>query len=196
MATGSQRRRVDDAQLDAEQRAGRPWPQVGQLVLGCADELGLVMPTVATGLVSVMPQACMIGMPICSRYPSDSDRGTADPPQGWRAAREASRPSSSGSTPIQIVGTPAATVTFSLYDEVGQRLGRQVRAGHDSVAPVATAGVGEAPGVGVEHRDDRQDAVGLPDADAVGDHAPPWCAGTIERWEYTTPLGLPVVPLV
>ena len=39
-------------------------------------------PTEATGLVSVMPQACRIGMPILARYASDSAFGTAEPPQG------------------------------------------------------------------------------------------------------------------
>ena len=50
-----------------------------------------------------------------------------------------SRPASSASAPIQMVGTPAATVTCSRLDEVGDRAGREVGAGHDQVAPAATA---------------------------------------------------------
>jgi hypothetical protein len=39
--------------------------------------------------------------------------GTAEPPQMIRSSDEKSRPSSSSRMPIQIVGTPAATVTLS-----------------------------------------------------------------------------------
>ena len=71
------------------------------------------MQTVAMGEVSVMPQACVIGMPIASRQASDSDRGTADPPQMIVRSADRSWSSSIGIMPIQIVGTPAATVTCS-----------------------------------------------------------------------------------
>ena len=69
--------------------------------------------TDTTGLVSVIPHACRIGRPSCSRYASDSACGTAEPPHGIARRCDVSRPFSSGSTCIQIVGTPAATVTRS-----------------------------------------------------------------------------------
>ena len=79
-------------------------------------------PLDATGDVSVMPHACVIGRPTCSRYASDSARGTAEPPHGMARRLDTSRPSSSGSTPIQMVGTPAATVTRSDSISVGEAL--------------------------------------------------------------------------
>ena len=79
-------------------------------------------------------------------------------------------PSSSGSTPIQMVGTPAATVTCSSSIRSAIAGGERSGPGITSLAPQATAGVGEAPGVGVEHRHDRQDHVALAGAEAVGDH--------------------------
>ena len=57
-----------------------------------------------------------------------------------------------------------------LHDEVGERLGRQVGAGHHEAGARGDRGVGEAPGVGVEHRHDRQDAVGLLHAEAARHH--------------------------
>ena len=89
---------------------------------------------------------------------------------GWRAATRCRGPSSSGSTPIQMVGTPAATVTCSASMRSAMAGGDRSGPGITSVAPAATAGVGEAPGVGVEHRHDRQDDVALADAEAVGHH--------------------------
>ena len=71
------------------------------------------MPTVAIGEVSVMPHAWVIGRPIALRQPSDSDFGTAEPPQMIARSADRSRPSTIGSMPIQIVGTPAVTVTRS-----------------------------------------------------------------------------------
>ena len=52
---------------------------------------------------------------------------------------EVSRPSSSGSTPIQMVGTPAATVTFSTSIISAMALGTMFGPGMTRPAPVATA---------------------------------------------------------
>ena len=46
-------------------------------------------------------------------------------------------------------------------------LRREVGSGHHQVRPGRHRGVGQAPGVGVEHRHDRQDRVGFPHADGV-----------------------------
>ena len=126
--------------------------------------------TDTTGLVSVIPHACRIGSPSVSRNASDSAFG-----HGRAAARD--RPQRRGVAALQLGqrlhpdrrhagrhGDPL------LDDEVGDRLARQVRPGHDQVGAGGDAGVGEAPRVGVEHRHDRQHAVGLADADGVRGH--------------------------
>ena len=56
-------------------------------------------------------------------------------------------------------------------DEVGQRRGLHARAGHHEVGADGHGRVGEAPGVGVEHRDDRQQPVALAGAQAGDQHA-------------------------
>ena len=91
-------------------------------------------------------------------------RATArDAPQAGRvAARQL------GSTCIQIVGTPAATVTFSSTTRSASAGAGQVAAGHDQVGAGRHPGVGQTPRVGVEHRHDGQHTVVLADADAVG----------------------------
>ena len=127
-------------------------------------------PTEATGLVSVMPQACMIGMPTFARKPSDSVFGTADPPHGMARKLDVSRPSSSGSTPIQMVGTPAATVTFWSSMSFAIAGGDRSGPGITSDAPRRDGRVRESPRVGVEHRDDGQDHVGLLHADTGRHH--------------------------
>ena len=94
--------------------------------------------TEATGLVSVMPQACRMGSPVASWYRSESAFGTADPPHGIIRSAEVSRPSSSGSTPIQMVGTPAAIVTRSV-SIISASAGGVIRGpGRTRSAPVAT----------------------------------------------------------
>ena len=57
-----------------------------------------------------------------------------------------------------------------LDDEVGDRRSRQVGSWHHEVGAAGHAGVGEPPRVGMEHRHDRQDAVGLAGAERVGRH--------------------------
>ena len=86
---------------------------------------------------------------------------------------DVSRPFSSGSTPIQIVGTPAATRDLLVDDEVGDRRRRQVGPGHDrGRRRTATAAWARPQALAWNIGHDRQDAVGLADADAVGQHRP------------------------
>ena len=125
---------LDDAALDAE----RDPPDAGCAARPARSSAAAPGrrrggTTEAIGLVSVMPHACRIGRPVCSRYASDSAFGTAEPPHGITRSDDVSRPFSSGSTAIQIVGTPAATVTFSFDDQVGDRRAGQVGAGHHEV---------------------------------------------------------------
>ena len=98
-----------------------------------------MLQTAASGLVSVIPQACSIGSPVASRKPSESAFGTAEPPQGIARRAETSLPSNSGKTPIQIVGTPAATVTFSVSMMSAREGALRSAPGITMVAPVATA---------------------------------------------------------
>ncbi len=119
-------------------------------------------PTDATGLVSVMPHACMIGRPdLLAVAPPTATRGTAEPPHGMARRLDVSRPCSSGSTPIQIVGTPAATVTCSSSMSSAMAGGERSGPGITSDAPRRNGSVREAPRVRVEHRHDRQDDVAL-----------------------------------
>ena len=81
---------IDDPQVHERHRLPLPRPRVGALRLverRRPSVRGLEI--VAIGLVSVMPQACRIGTPSASLYASDSDRGTAEPPQ--RISRSADR---------------------------------------------------------------------------------------------------------
>ncbi len=69
-----------------------------------------------SGLVSVMPQAWMIGTPNLSWNRSMSERGTAEPPQTIERNDVRSEPCSSAylSTSFQMVGTAPANVGRSL----------------------------------------------------------------------------------
>ena len=93
----------------------------------------------AIGLVSVMPHAWRMGRPVCSRYASLSALGTAEPPHGMARSDDVLRPFNSGSTPIQIVGTPAATVTFSFTMRSAIALPDRSGPGITRLAPEATA---------------------------------------------------------
>ena len=76
-------------------------------------------------------------------------------------------------------------------DEVGHRRGRQVRPGHDQRRARGHRRVGEAPGVGVEHRDDRQDPVGLVDRPWCRPPSPRGCGGTRSGGCRRPPWGCP-----
>ena len=106
-----------------------------------------------------------------------------------------SRPLSSGSTCIQIVGTPAATVTFSSTTRSAIAGPDRSGPGSTSVAPLATPAWARphalAWNIGTTGRitsDSR-----APSESAI--IAPIVCKKVL-RWVYTTPFGLPVVPLV
>ncbi len=144
--------------------------------------------TEAIGLVSVIPHACRIGIPIFSRNPSDRTLGTAEPPQGMARNEVTSRPSSSGSTPIQMVGTPAATVTRSDSIRPASVGAERSAPGMTRLAPQATAAWARphalAWNMGTTGR-----MVSLSIAPRLSACMAPIVCNQVERWEYTTPLG-------
>ena len=149
----------------------------------------------AMGLVSVIPHACKIGRPVCSRYASLKAFGTAEPPQGMARNDEVSRPLSSGRTPIQIVGTPAATVTFSSTMSCAMALPERSGPGITNDAPEATAACARphalAWNIGTTGK-----ITSLSRAPKLSTVIAPNVCRYVLRWLYTTPFGLPVVPLV
>ena len=126
----------------------------------------------AIGLVSVIPQACRSGRPSCSRYASDSALGTAEPPHGITRRLDVSRPAELGQHLHPDRRHAGGERHPLLDDQVGQRLAGEIGPGHHEIGTGGDRGVGEAPRVGVEHRDHRQHTVGLAHADAVGEHRP------------------------
>ena len=102
------------------------------------SRLDFTMETEPSGLVSVMPQPWVTGMPILARKPSDSARGTAEPPHTRARRLERSWPSMASSRPIQMVGTPAATVTFSPSSSRSRPAAERSGPGMIRSAPVAT----------------------------------------------------------
>ena len=142
-----------------------------------------------------MPHAWRIGTPICVRHASESARGTAEPPHTTDRRCEVSRPASSGSTPIQIVGTPAATVTRSASMSDAIASGARFGPGITRVAPLPTAACARphafAWNMGTTGSTrSRSDTARLPAATT------PKVCSTVDRCVDTTPFGLPVVPLV
>ena len=125
--------------------------------------------TEPTGLISVMPQAWIMRAPWRCSKSRASDSGIGAPPQMITRRLEKSAPFSSAwrSMSSQIVGTPAATVTFSLSISFASGSPWRKRDGITMSAPTRAAGVGQAPGVGVEHRHHRQHAIGPGDAERV-----------------------------
>ena len=105
-----------------------------------------------------------------ARTPAIIARGTAEPPTSIAFMCERSHvpgfASSSWRMPIQIVGTPAAHVTFSCDEVVEQALRVEVRARVDELRAEHRREVRVAPRVRVEHRHDRQDRVVHRDAEA------------------------------
>ena len=108
---------------------------------------------------------------------------------------EVSRPCSAGSTPIQMVGTPAATVTCSSTIRSAIAPGDRSGPGITRSAPAATAAWASpqalAWNIGTTGSTRSASRTPMPSASI----APNVCRN-VERCEYTTPLGLPVVPLV
>src|SRR5678816_4415746 len=124
------------------------------------------------------------------RHPSDSARGTAEPPHGMSRNDDASFPSSSGRTPIQIVGTPAATVTRSSTISDAMAAADRSGPGITKLAPAATALCARphalAWNIGTTGRIVSASLTPKLSASIV---AIVW--RYVERCEYTTPFGLP-----
>ena len=151
--------------------------------------------TAAIGLVSVIPQACKIGLPVCSRYASLSAFGTAEPPHGITRMCDVSRPFNSGRTAIQMVGTPAGTVTFSSMMRLATAGPDRSGPGITNVAPLATPACARphelAWNIGTTGNNTSDSLTPIESAIMQ-----PMVCRYVLRWLYTTPFGLPVVPLV
>ena len=134
-------------------------------------------------------------MPVATRNPSDSDFGTAEPPQGMARKLDTSRPSRRGKTPIQIVGTPAATVTRS--DSMRSTIadGERSGPGNTRLAPAKTAACAR-PHALAWNIGTTGSTTSASDTPSVSASITDIECRNVERCEYTTPLGLPVVPLV
>jgi hypothetical protein len=108
---------------------------------------------------------------------------------------EVSRPARAGSTCIQIVGTPAATVTRSSTIKSAIAGPERSGPGITSDAPHATAAWASphalAWNMGTTGRI-TSDSRAPSESTVI---APMVCKKVL-RWEYTTPFGFPVVPLV
>ena len=72
--------------------------------------------TEPSGESSVIPQACVMMIPNSSAYARITASGSAEPPQTSVRSDDRSPPAVRrwASTPCQMVGTPAPTVTFSV----------------------------------------------------------------------------------
>ncbi len=115
--------------------------------------------------------------------------------RGWLAARTRRDRPAPGGRPSRWWAPPAAIVTRSDSIRPARRGSGQIGSGHDQVGAAGDRGVGQAPGVGVEHRDHRQDGVALasrPDCrpaslpscaarSSGGSRRPPWVAGGARR---------------
>ena len=151
---------LDDAELDARP-TGRPCAarSVGQLVLRqVGHACVLIRPTVPTGWSRSCPRPAGSAGRSARGRPPTAPWAPPSRRTGWPAATRCRGPPARGSTPIQMVGTPAATVTCSSSMRSrrwppGDRSGP----GITRSAPGSHRGVGQAPGVGVEHGHDRQD---------------------------------------
>ena len=108
---------------------------------------------------------------------------------------ETSRPANSGSTPIQMVGTPAATVTRSSSMSLARATGDRSAPGITRVAPVATPAWArpQALAWNIGTTGSTTSRSQTPIVSAI---ITPKVWRTIDRCEYTTPLGFPVVPEV
>ena len=142
-----------------------------------------------------MPHACRIGRPISFRYDSLSALGTAAPPHTIARNDDVSRPFSSGNTAIQIVGTPAPTVTFSFTMWSAIALPERSGPGITRFAPhVAAACV--SPQAFTWNIGTTGSTVSLSRMPMESATISAIVCRNVLRCEYTTPFGLPVVPLV
>ena len=94
----------------------------------------------ASGLVSVMPQAWMIGTPKRLSKSRISLSGTAEPPQTMRSSADArSGGSCSWSMPCQTVGTAPDIVTRSETMSSARSAGAILGPGRTSLEPASVA---------------------------------------------------------
>ena len=113
-----------------------------------------------------------------------SERGTAAPPAVDEPQRRQVDVVVLG-VAQQVVpdgGNPERQGRALLGDDPGQRLGLEEALGEDEVGPGEERRVGHAPGVGVEHGHDDEDAVLLAGAHAVGRSCPAKACSHVERW--------------
>src|SRR5262245_46816260 len=98
-------------------------------------------------------------------------------------------------SPIQTVGTPAVTVTFSASNSSYRLLPSSAAPGNTSLAPLSGARYGMLQAltwnIGTTGRIDiRAEAAKTSGSEAA------YACRIVERWAYSTPFGLPVVPEV
>ncbi len=126
---------------------------------------------VPIGHISVMPQPWTIWRPWRSPNASSIARGGAAPPTVIDRIVERSQRSGAASSawrmPIQIVGTPALSVTLSCSNASRRLSGSRWGPGKHLLRADEAAGEREAPCVRVEHRNDGQDRVALVHAEEV-----------------------------
>src|SRR5262249_797237 len=104
----------------------------------------LSVPTVPTGLISVMPQACSTWTPYFSWNSLIIAGGQADPPITVRFMVENLKLFDSvyASSPCHTVGTPADNVTFSVSNNSYSDLPSSAAPGMTSFAPTIAAAYG------------------------------------------------------
>ena len=121
--------------------------------------------------------------------------GTAEPPAFSSLTLERSGGGSSSKKPFQIVGTPALQVTPSAPIRSASPCGVRSGPGRTCLAPsiVAMYGMPQAIAWNIGTTGITESASRMP---IESGSAAPRVWRTIERCEYSTPFGRPVVPLV
>ena len=155
--------------------------------------------SVAKGEVSVMPQPWIISTPKVSQYQRIKEGGGAEPPQVSLERLERSYWPELASTrlftPCQMVGTPADRVTPSSARRPSSRSGAMNRCGMTCLQPSISADQGMpqpmAWNIGTTPR-----TVSAPERPMESVMHWVRVCRYWERCSYSTPLGLPVVPLV
>ena len=141
-----------------------------------------------------MPHACSTVRP-CRSNARIIDSGAAEPPTTMRQPGVSVRGarSSCSRIAVQIVGTPAATVTCSPSIRSSRLLASRAGPGITSLAPAVTAPNGMphalAWNIGTTGSTVSRCPRPSPSVISVASEC-----STVDRCEYTTPLGCPVVP--
>ena len=178
---------------------GKPWLvwRCSRWGAGSASSAGFKRPKAASGEVSVMPQPWITAKPKRA-MPSINEAGTADPPttvrMGGNDQRSGSRRRAS-SRPSQMVGTPAVRVTPSPANRSSRLSGSRWGPGKTWLAPTKVAAKGN-PQALAWNMGTTGVTVSWQDSPTPSGRALARACSTVERWEYTTPLGRPVVPEV